>query len=93
MANARKCDICKRLYDLYNVQPIGVGDRKHSNTLVFGSKDTAYMEFVYCKTLDCCPECMGVINDLIDELEESNKEELNDEQERNYGKDDHLFSL
>lgn len=66
MAQAKKCDICKKYYDVYNTTTKVHKTIKDTNTLRFISKGGAEINFFY--EFDCCPECMGAINDLIDEL-------------------------
>lgn len=66
MAQAKKCDICKKYYDVYNTTTEVNSTRKNANTLRFVVKGGVAK--ICVDEFDCCPECMGAINDLIDEL-------------------------
>lgn len=66
MSKAYRCDICKKYYDVYNTTTKVNSTRKNANTLRFVVKDGE--AGIWVDEFDCCPECMGAINDLIDEL-------------------------
>ena len=63
MAIAKKCDICGKLYELYNVRC----DSEKVNGLMFLNLDSKNQYFTH-NTIDCCPECMKSIQDHIDSL-------------------------
>ena len=59
MALAKKCDICGRLYEIYNTK----GNNSNSIRLIQDGEKGSY----YCiKHFDCCPECMSSINRHIE---------------------------
>ena len=64
MAEAKKCDICGRLYERYN----GKIPAKYPNYISFNSEDyNGSLRNI--KTYDCCPECMYQIGALIHYLQ------------------------
>lgn len=63
MSKARKCDICGKLYESYNVK----NDSKKPNSLQFISRDIDDSTYRY-NVIDCCPKCMESIKDNIDYL-------------------------
>lgn len=60
MASAKKCDICGKLYELYNDKD----DVEKPNGLMFLNID-AYRKYFGHDIVDCCPECMSLIIDFI----------------------------
>lgn len=63
MASAKKCDICGKLYEVYN-------DRKDAdkvNGLRFLNID-ANSKYWSHDMIDCCPECMQSIKNHIESL-------------------------
>ena len=67
MAIAKKCDICGKLYEQYNVKR----DSKKPNGFHLLSIDSAGKYFVYDST-DCCPDCMESILQHIERLKGEN---------------------
>lgn len=68
MSLAKKCDICGRLYEAYNVKC----DSENVNGYVLLNIDTNLKYFAH-KTVDCCPKCMDSIKAHIKELSERSK--------------------
>lgn len=69
MAIAKKCDICGKLYEQYNVKE----DPCNTNGLMFLNLDHK-RDYFTSKALDCCPECMGSIRNHVDALRNGNLE-------------------
>ena len=69
MAAAKRCDICGKLYELYNVKR----DSEKVNGLMFLNLDEINKYFTH-EAIDCCPECIKSIKDHIESL----KGETND---------------
>ena len=63
MAFAKKCDICGKLHELYNVKH----DKDKTNGLVFVNIDSKRSYFTN-DVLDCCPECMQSIRNHVESL-------------------------
>ena len=63
MAMAKKCDICGKLYEIYNVDK----DADNVNGLTYLNID-AKGDYYKNKVIDCCPECMKSIKNHIDML-------------------------
>ena len=63
MAIAKKCDICGKLYEQYNVK----GESKKPNGFHLLSIDSSGKYFGY-DTTDCCPDCMESILQHIERL-------------------------
>lgn len=61
MAQARKCDVCGGLYELYNTSY----DRSRSNAIRMVKYDGE--GYLNVKTYDLCPNCMKAIEDVIEE--------------------------
>lgn len=61
MANAKKCDICGKYYDIYNSKLMD----KKANGMQFIIKDTYNNVFICDNILDLCPRCMESINEHI----------------------------
>lgn len=73
MADAKKCDICKELYENYGEEH---GRCKPNTMKLYGKyKDGGS---TMGTTYDCCPTCMNIIRDLIKSL--TPKEEKEDEE-------------
>lgn len=61
MANAKKCDICGKFYDIYNTTK----DCKNHNSFRFANVN----EYDVCwnqRLYDCCPTCMEQIKSYIE---------------------------
>lgn len=74
MALAKKCDICGKLYETYNF-------RKNQNKpsgimLVNVCTDGDYFQG---DVIDCCPDCMNAINEVIKNLKPACPEMREDE--------------
>lgn len=70
MALAKKCDICGKYYDPYEIEIC----EKLVNGFTWTWTDSD--ELFFCpikKALDCCPECMAKIRDFIAELKKKEK--------------------
>lgn len=65
MAIAKKCDICGKLYELYNTR----NDGDHTNGLMLLNIDYDNKYWSHGK-IDCCPECMESIRKHIQSLRE-----------------------
>lgn len=63
MAIAKKCDICGKLYENYNVNH----NDKKTNGLMFLNVDE-HRKYFANKVIDCCPECMNSIRNHVDSL-------------------------
>ena len=72
MAIAKKCDVCGKLYESYNIKY----DSKKPNGVKFLSIDNNGKYFSY-EALDLCPECMKSIMSYIESLKEEKKDETN----------------
>ena len=69
MSIAKSCDICGKLYSIYNTK--NNNDKVNDITLLNIDKD---MEYYYSyRPLDCCPECMDSIKNHIETLKEGGK--------------------
>ena len=73
MANAKKCDICGRYYDAYNIQE----NEDEVNGLMFLNIDYA-SKYISHKPIDCCQDCMKSIKNHIDVLRNGEGLEKND---------------
>ena len=60
MAIAKKCDVCGKLYELYNLEH----DEDKPNGITFLNIDYI-QEHYYHDDLDCCPQCMNSIKDHL----------------------------
>lgn len=60
MAAAKKCDICGKLYELYNMED----DEENVNGLKLLNIDGTGRYFEH-GSIDCCPACMSTIVGLI----------------------------
>lgn len=69
MAIAKKCDICGKLYELYNIK----NDGNKTNGLMFLNLD-ANRKYYGHESIDCCPECMNSIRNHVDALRNGNLE-------------------
>ena len=70
MANAKKCDICGKLYELYNTS-IDCFEPNFVALLSLdshGFEDGKYSSMHRPLELDCCPNCMKSIHDHIESL-------------------------
>lgn len=63
MIIAKKCDICGKLYEIYNV----VKDADNVNGLMYLNID-AKGDYYKHVVIDCCPKCMKSIKKHIDML-------------------------
>lgn len=63
MAVAKKCDICGKFYELYNVK----NDSKNTNGFMFLNINDERKYFAH-DAIDCCSECMRSIRNHIDLL-------------------------
>lgn len=63
MAIAKKCDICGKLYEIYNV----VKDVDNVNGLMYLNIDAKGNYYSHGR-IDCCPKCMKSIKNHIDML-------------------------
>lgn len=63
MAIAKKCDICGKLYELYNIK----NNENKTNGLMFLNLDDNRKYYGH-DSIDCCPECMKSIRNHIDLL-------------------------
>ena len=61
MAFAKKCDICGKLYEEYNVAK----NEKKTNGMRFLNLDYQRKYYYAHDPIDCCPECMGSIRNHI----------------------------
>lgn len=75
MSNAKKCDICGKLYEKYNGNKGDNGYNTIELTRVSFEGHIANFD-----TMDCCPNCMNAILDLIESLDPE-KEEPHEETE------------
>lgn len=71
MANAKKCDRCKRFYDRYNEK----NDRKRINALVPANVDGRGKYWAH-NEIELCPECMDEFNDWMKNSRKSEHNEL-----------------
>lgn len=73
MSNAKKCDICGNLYEIYGVD-------KKNNKYVYNAVEIICLDSnnqYICEkeTCDCCPQCMkSIINHINDLRVERNKD-------------------
>ena len=79
MAEAKKCDICGRLYEQYNAKI----PAKYPNYISFNS-EPYYGPSKIIKTYDCCPECMYQIGALIYGLQFPETEDKPEYLKRNF---------
>lgn len=63
MAIAKKCDICGKLYEVYNTK----NDEENTNGFMFLNLDCERDYYTH-EPIDCCPECMESIRNCIDRL-------------------------
>lgn len=63
MAIAKKCDICGKLYESYNVK----SDSKNTNGIMFLNIDNQ-QKYYSNQIMDCCPRCMAAIRLNLDIL-------------------------
>lgn len=61
MANAKKCDRCGNLYELYSGIQIGKGGHFYHTALVANSNIS--------RSYDMCPECMTKLKEFLTEME------------------------
>lgn len=69
MANAKKCDICKALYEPYNQS---MDELEYHNTMKLFNKSANGVVYPGGGgiTYDLCPICMGKVHELIDSIKE-----------------------
>lgn len=73
MANAKKCDICGKLYEFYSVVSIDDGRTFVGSRIKFVSEDG-----VFCRGEDLCPECMTKVHTLLASIaDEKEKQKYN----------------
>lgn len=65
MAFAKKCDICGKLYEVYNMKQ----NSEKTNGIMFLNIDETRSYYSH-RAIDCCPECMKSIKDHIEELKD-----------------------
>ena len=70
MALAKKCDICGRLYELYNV----ANSRKNWNTLKTYNIDHKGNYFS-SDFIECCPKCQQIVQGTIEKIREGKNDE------------------
>lgn len=68
MANAKKCDICERYYDIY----------KEVEVEPWGKYTGCQLRFEYCssnsiRVIELCPECMKKVHTLFIGIAEEKK--------------------
>lgn len=68
MSIAKSCDICGKLYPIYNTEH----DKDRVNGITFLNID-AQMKYYSNNVLDCCPECMDSIKKHIETLKKGGK--------------------
>lgn len=68
MSIAKSCDICGKLYPIYNTKH----DKDRVNGIMFLNID-AQMKYYSNNVLDCCPECMDSIKKHIETLKKGGK--------------------
>lgn len=61
MSIAKQCDICGGFYEPYNIK----NNAKNTNGLAFLNIDNEMHYFAH-DPIDCCPECIDVIQRYID---------------------------
>jgi hypothetical protein len=62
MANAKKCDICGKLYENYS-------DSDNEDMIIFGHKNEPHIGGSVTKRLfDCCPDCLKSVKEHIESL-------------------------
>lgn len=64
MAKAKKCDICGKFYEMYNVRQ----DSRKPNGFQMLNIDADGRCYFSGPTVDCCPECMASIQNHIESL-------------------------
>lgn len=76
MALAKSCDICGKLYRPYNVK----NNKKQPSGIMFVNvcENGGYYEG---NVIDCCPDCMHIIAQTIENLKPSEKREVKTENE------------
>ena len=84
MANAKRCDLCKKYYEPYGREPDPrgcVADTIEANSidLVYSIHDypedrvDIYRPVAFVRDhFDLCPECLGKISDFIESLKRRN---------------------
>lgn len=66
MADAKKCDVCGKLYEKYNMS--GKGNHNGIQIVQIDSCECANQaQTIY---MDCCPDCMRAIKSVIDSRKE-----------------------
>lgn len=74
MANAKKCDICGKLYEIYNIMK----DPLNTNGLVLINIDEeGCCRIEKGELIDCCPTCMESIREYIKSLRGEDKPKEN----------------
>lgn len=77
MSLARKCDLCGKFHDIYNVKQ----SQTSHNAIRFMNIDKRDKYFE-TEPIDCCPECMHSIKlhieKLIEKKEENNNESISE---------------
>ena len=68
MSIAKSCDICGKLYPIYNTKK----NENDTNGIMLLNIDEQ-MKYYPHKALDCCPECMDSIKKHIKALKEGGK--------------------
>lgn len=74
MAIAKKCDVCGKLYEEYNVKE----DPDNVNGLMFLNLDN-HNRYLSHKAIDLCPKCMESIKNWIDALRKNGEERENND--------------
>ena len=64
MANAKKCDICGKLYDRYNYE----SGSNEPNTIMFKREDSRGEHWNVGLNFDCCPGCLQVFRGKLYDL-------------------------
>lgn len=79
MANAKKCDVCGKLYEMYgvknlnfflNVVPNESNEPNGIDLVCIDEKGDANC----IKELDLCPECMKKVQSLLKKIKEDSKQ-------------------
>lgn len=63
MALAKKCDICNKLYETYNFRK---NQNKPSGIMLVNVCTNG--DYFQGDVIDCCPDCMNAINNVIKSL-------------------------
>lgn len=68
MSIAKKCDICGKLYEVYNEEK----NEENTNGLMFLNLDCK-RDYYSHEPIDCCPECMESIREHVNWLKDEKK--------------------